>query len=135
MFNQNSFELILTISPLLLYILSFFLTFVSDLHNRNLRPMPWNQVNTVWGVFLVFTILRAALLILRPPVDQVFMFYVFTDLVWQLTSGPSGGHIFLCLKKDMAPGGRRLSREVGKYVKQKDIATGGRRSRRATRKT
>ena len=61
-----------------------------------------------------------------PPGKKLFAFYVFTDLVLFGTSGPSGGHIFLDLKKDGATGGRGYSREAGKNVKPKSLATGGR---------
>ena len=45
-----------------------------------------------------FTSLRAALLVRRPP-GAVYFFTIHYSLFTQLT--PSGGHIFLCVKKDM----------------------------------
>ena len=51
-------------------------------------------------LILDFTCLPAALLIRRPPGAQLFLFYVFTDLICLPTSGPSGGSIFLLVKKD-----------------------------------
>ena len=49
---------------------------------------------------LGFSCLPTSLLNLRPPGARLFLFYVFTDLICLPTSGPSGGSIFLLVKKD-----------------------------------
>ena len=48
-----------------------------------------------------FTVFTGILFSVRPPGAISFLYYVFTDLIYQPTSGASGGDIFRCTTKDI----------------------------------
>ena len=80
------------------------------------------------SLFLLPTFLPAAFFTICPPGAQLFLFYVFTDLICLPTSGPSGGSIFLLVKKDR---GERHAKGLRSRPLDSGFLYGGLEGRRA----